>query len=217
MALNTKTITYALVAAVTTGIATSQSGSSITLNGSLVSGGVATLDSGGAARRVIVSSGGNDTAITFLIKGTNYAGVAQSEVLPGASGAAAQSVKDYKTVTSITPSGAVATYITAGTNGVGSSPPIVLDWVPNGNLIGCSALLTGTANYTIQEALDDFSPAWDMTVNNPNWFNDANFASVSASAHYNLAGPFTLARVLVNSGTGTVQAKFVTPFIGGAI
>lgn len=217
MPLNTKTITYSLVAAVATGVATSQSGSSITLNGSLVTAGVATLDSGGAARRLIISSGGNDTGITFKITGTDRYGRAQSESLAGASGAAAQSVKDYLTVSSIVPSGAVATYVTAGTNGVGSSAPMIVDWVPNGNLMKCSTLITGTVNYTIQEAIDDLAPAWDLTTNNPNWFADPVFNAVTGNMTGNLSGPFTMVRVLINSGTGSVQTKFITPFIGGAI
>lgn len=223
MPLFNKTITYALVAAVTTGIATAQSltgGTKMTLNGSLVTGGVATLDSGGAARRVIITPAANESTNSFTIVGTDRYGRPQTEVLAGTNNpTAAQSTKDFLTVTAITPTNTGAGTATAGTNGVGSSAPIILDWVPNGSIIGCSALVTGTVTYTVQEALDDFAPAWDMVANQPNWFNDSNAALVatSASAHANLAGPFTMARLLINSGTGTVQAKFVTPFIGGAI
>lgn len=215
----TKTITYALVASVATGIATSQSGTAntkLTLNGSLVTSGVATLDSGGAARRVIITSAGNDAGITFTIAGTDRYGRPQTEVLTGTAGVA-QSTKDFATVTSITPSGNTASTVTSGTNGVGSSAPMVADWSPNGNLIACSTLITGTVNYTIQEALDDLAPAWDLTANNPNWFPDSTFNASTTSQHGTLSGPFTLIRILINSGTGTVQAKFITPFIGMAI
>lgn len=215
----TKTITYQLAAAVTTGIAASQSGTAntpLTLNGSLVTAGIATLDSGGAARRVIVTSAGSDTGITFKIVGTDRYGRPQTEILQGTA-STAQSVKDFLTVTSITPSGNTASTVSAGTNGVGSSAPMIVDWNPNGNLIGCSVLVTGTVNYTIQEAMDDFSPAWDLVANQPNWFNDAAIASKAANANGTLAGPFTMIRVLINSGTGSAQAKFITPFIGGAI
>ena len=189
----TKTITYALAAAVTTGIAASQSGTAntpLTLNGSLVTVGVATLDSGGAARRVIVTSAGNDSGITFKIVGTDRYGRPQTEILTGANTAAAQSVKDFLTVTSITPSGNTASTVTSGTNGVGSSAPMIVDWNPNGNLIGCSTLVAGTVNYTIQEAMDDFSPAWDLTQNNPNWFKRHKHRFENGKRQRNVARSF---------------------------
>lgn len=221
MPLNTKTITYSLVASVATGIATSQAGTAgtkLTLNGSLVTAGVATLDSGGAARRVIITPAGNEITNTFTIVGTDRYGRPQTEALVGVNNpTVAQSTKDFLTVTSITPTNNTAANVTAGTNGVGSSAPMVVDWVPNGNLMKCSTLVTGTVNYTIQEAADDFAPAWDLTVNNPNWFPDSTFNASTTTQTGTLDGPFTLVRILINSGTGTVQAKFITPFIGGAI
>lgn len=217
----TKTITYALVASVATGIATAQAGTAgtkLTLNGALVTGGVATLDSGGAARRVIITPAANETSNSFTIVGTDRYGRAQTEVLAGVNNpTVAQSVKDFLTVTSITPTSNTAGNISSGTNGVGSSAPMIADWIANPNGVGCATLVTGTVNYTIQEARDDLAPAWDLTVNNPNWFADPTFSAQSTSIYGTLAGPFTMARILINSGTGSVQAKFVTPFIGGAI
>jgi len=126
MPLNTKTITYQLVASVATGIATAQAGTAatkLTLNGSLVTAGVATLDSGGAARRVIITSVSDETAHTFLITGTDRYGRVQSETLAGANAGVAQSVKDYKTVTSILSNSNTTGNVSAGTHGVGSSEP----------------------------------------------------------------------------------------------
>jgi hypothetical protein len=211
----TKTITIGnLTAASSTAVAASQSGSSITINGGLATGGVATMDQ---ARRIAVTSGGNDTSITFTLTGTDRYGRVQSESFAGASGAAAQSVKDYATITKVVPTGAVATYVTVGTTGVASSDAYINDWIANGNLIRCSTLVTGTINYTIQEAVDDFAPAWDQTVNSANWFADSTFSASTTSQTGTLSGPFSMIRILVNSGTGTVQAKLITPFIGGAI
>jgi len=222
MPLMTKTITYVLAASAATGISAAASvlsGVSMLITGSLATGGVATLDSGGAARRVIITSAADDHLITFTIKGTDRYGRPQSEVVQGANTpTVVQSVKDYQTVTSIVPSGNTAGNVSAGTDGVGSSAPMIADWVPNGNLIACSTLVGATAvNYTIQEALDDLSPAWDLTANNPNWANDPNFTSQTNSLAGQLAGPFTMIRILINSGTGSITAKFVTPLIGGHI
>jgi hypothetical protein len=66
------------------------------------------------ARCVTVTSGGNDTGINFLIKGYDIYGQPMSQALTGASGAAATTTKAFYSVTSITPSGAVATTATAG-------------------------------------------------------------------------------------------------------
>lgn len=219
MPANTKTITIGtLVAASANGIATSQSGASITLNGSLVTAGVANLTT---ARRVIVTSvGGDDSNKTFTVVGTDRYSRPQTEVLTGASSAAAQTAHDFLTVSSVTPSGAVASSVIVGTNGTASSDAYICDWVPNGNLIGVNAMATGTVTYSIEECYDDFAPAWDQANNTFNWVQDTTIKSTSASAHGQLAGPFTAIRVTVNSYSGTsasVTVKLITPFIGGAI
>src|SRR5690349_9122021 len=113
-------LTKSLVAAAATGISTSQgpitAGNKFTLNGSKVSGGVATFDS---QRRVIITSAGNDSGITFTITGTNDDGNTISEVLTGANATAAVSGLDYLTVTSIVANGTTASTVTAGTNTTG--------------------------------------------------------------------------------------------------
>lgn len=115
--------TLQLSAAVANGIATSQSGTggtALTLNGSYVTSGVATLPQ---ARRVLITSGGNDSGITFAIVGTDRRGYAISETLTGGNATGVYTQQDFLTVTKITPSGNTATTVTSGTNGVGST-----DW-----------------------------------------------------------------------------------------
>src|SRR5258708_3372590 len=66
----------------------------------IVIGGVATLDT---QRRIIVTSGGNDTGITFTIFGAGDNGVPISETVTGATSAAsAQTNQDFKTVPAAT-------------------------------------------------------------------------------------------------------------------
>ena len=119
-----------LAAAVSNGIALSQSlagAGSLALNGSLVTGGVAVLDT---QRRVIVTSAGNDSGITWTVKGTNQSGAPITDKFAGGNVAAAQSNLDFLTVASISSSGATASTVTAGTNAVGSS-----EWrMPNYNI-----------------------------------------------------------------------------------
>lgn len=220
MPLNTKTISLSPGAAVSNGIATSQTGSAntpLTINGSLASGGVATLDK--IARRVQITSAGNDSAISFVIVGTDRYGRAQSETLAGAGTASATSVRDYLTVTSITPTGNVATSVLAGTNGTLSSDLYVCDWVPNGNLIGAALEFSSTGAAGVQETLDDYSPAWDQVANTFVWFNDSNLNAVTQNTKNVLAGPFTGIRLTVTSyaANSTITLRLITPFIGGRL
>src|SRR5580704_10734052 len=96
--------TQSLATASANNVALSQSpgAGAITLNGSTVSGGVATLD---IQRRVIITSGGNDTGINFTVTGTNSAGFPISDTFAGANVGAAQSNLDFLTVTKIVQSG----------------------------------------------------------------------------------------------------------------
>src|ERR1700682_5761997 len=116
-----------MAAASSNSIALSQSPgtAALTLNGAAVTSGVATIDTASSTntetgRRVIITSGGNDTGINWVVVGTNSSGNKITDTFAGASGAAAQSNLDFVTVTSITPTGAVASTALAGTNGVGS-------------------------------------------------------------------------------------------------
>lgn len=74
------------------------------------------------ARCVTVTSGGNDTGITFLIRGYDIYGQAMSQALTGGNGAAATTTKAFYSVISITPSAAVATTASAGTSDVFGIP-----------------------------------------------------------------------------------------------
>ena len=213
-----KGLTYALVAAVANGICLTQSGTAgtaLTLNGSLVSSGVATLDSGGAARRVIVTSAGNDSGITFLVTGTDRYGKVQSEVVTGTNGATvpAQSTRDFKTVTSIVPSGNTASTITAGTNAVGSTEPWVLDaWVASQAIRFAVNCPSGTS-FVIEGSVDDLSPQWDLTKNLPYW-NTVVDGSASGLTDQIVNGPYTMLRLTINSGTGTVVTKGLQSYAG---
>ena len=79
----------------------------ILLNGSLVTSSVATLD---VPRCVAITSGSDDSGITFNVTGTDGYGNTQVETITGASGApgTTNGVKAFKTVTSVTHTGSVA-------------------------------------------------------------------------------------------------------------
>ena len=79
--------------------------SSVVLNGSLVSGGVATLDT---PRQVLITNVGNDSGITFTVTGTTFYGNTVSQTVQGTSGSTVATTVDFATVTSITTSGSTS-------------------------------------------------------------------------------------------------------------
>lgn len=200
-------VTLQLGTATANGIVTSQTlgaAGTLTLDGALVSGGVATLD---VARRVIITSAGNDSGIDWVLAGGNRNGVAQSETISGASTAAAESVLDYKTVTSITGSGATASTVTAGTNGTGST-----EWVldnPAAPYFAVSVgvhILSGTATFTVEHTYDD-----------PNaGLNPGNSAGVAGPQDFSIAPgsnvpPVAWPDATANGKTADVETSFIAP------
>jgi hypothetical protein len=180
----------------------------LTINGALSSGGVATLD---VARRVLITAVGNESGKTFTIVGTSYNGRVQSETITGPNATTAQSVLDYKTVTSVTISAAAANAVTIGTNGVASSRWMRLDnWAfPQ---VGIQCDVSGTVNYTVQQTLDDPNdPTNPVAASAVNWVNHPDVSLVGATAtvqgNYGYAPLYM--RVTMNSGTGSVATTVV--------
>ena len=180
--------------------------------------GISTVD---LQRRIIFTSGGNDTGITFTITGTDSTGNPITETVTGASGGAASSVLSYLTVTSVLTSGAVATTIKVGTNGVADSPWARLDnW---GALAEVAIQVngSGTVNWTVRQTTDDPNvitnqlptPTYEITEAGVNWVNHPDSAlvasTVTSGVQGNYAYPPIFAKLVLNSGTGIVNAKFV--------
>lgn len=161
---------------------------------------VATLDT---PRRVLFTSGGNDSGITATLTGTDWNNQPISEVLTLANASTAYSVLDYATVTNILLSGATATTLTVGTNGVCSSRPTFLDAYVNAPTT-VQVDVTGTVNYSVQQTLDDpNNPAIGWA--NVQWLSslDTNVVTATASKISYYANAPVLTRVLLNSSTGT--------------
>lgn len=153
-----------LVAAVANGLATTQSlaaAGPLTLNGSKVTAGVGVLD---APRRVIITSAGNDSGITWTVTGTRgswWASTAVSETIKGANVGVAVTTQDFLTVTSIVASGATASTVTAGTNGTGSGPWVVWDKYAGDFAVSIYGyVLTGTPTWEIEYTYDDVFGLW---------------------------------------------------------
>lgn len=182
--------------------------SSLTINGALASGGVATLD---VQRRVLITTTADESAKTFTITGTNWAGNTISQTIAGPNATTGATTISFKTVTSITISAAAAGSLTVGTNGVADSPWVRFDdFAPNYVSVACTT--SGTANWTVQLTLDDPNDpqtpvsAGSMTFQNA---TDTNLVSQAAANRGGLQYAPTFARVVLNSGTGSVRGTFL--------
>ena len=180
----------------------------LTLNGALVVSGVAVMDN---PRRVLITAAGNESAKTFTITGIGANGNTVSEVITGPNATTGQSVLDYKTVTSITISAAAAGAITVGTSGVGGSKWVVFDaFAPSMISIQCN--VTGTIDYTLQTTLNDpYDPITPVAPASVVWVNSSDTAVVGATAtkQSNFMFAPVYARILINSGAGSVAATFL--------
>lgn len=186
------------------GVCASQSpaAGAILINGALASGGVATF---GAAQLVRLTSGGNDSGITFTFTGTDSDGRAQSEIVAGTSVSNSDTTKYFRTITAITASAAVA-----GTIIVGNLIDSVSNTVRPSNNISPMALgigvrlVSGTATYKVQHSYQDGASS-HPTV----WFdNTAGAKTATSEATYST--PVATVRILVSaSGSGVLSANIV--------
>lgn len=200
-----------LTAADDNGIAESQAtigAANLTLNGALVTGGVAVMD---VPRRVVITSGGNDSSITFTVYGTTFNDVSVVEVLAGTNGSASISKVDFKTVTRIATSGGTSlSGVIAGTNGSAGSRWVRLDsWADAKTAIQCDAV--GTVNYTVQVTMEDPNdPVAPIGIASVSWINTNDTDAVNAigDVFTNFSWSPTYARILLNSGTGYVSGTF---------
>jgi hypothetical protein len=198
-----------LAAADADGIAQAQNpASTFTLNGALVSGGVAQL---GAPRRVLITTTDDETGVTFTVTGTNRAGDVLSEDLAGVNNTTTYTALDFFTVTSVTNSTTLTGNVTIGTNGIGGSPWVMLDaWALPA--VAVQLTVSGTVNYTLQQTLDDPNSATNpVAAASVTWLNsaDTNVVAATTTKQTNYAFTPRYARIVINSGAGTVTGTFI--------
>lgn len=212
-------------AAAANNIALSQtptSGTPLTLNGTLASGGVATLDS---PRRVLLTVGSEAAPRTLTLSGTNWAGNPISEIIavPATTAGGIISVLDYATVTSALPLGggwtAAATLGTSAVTTAGSSQWIRLDdygFAPVDLLVEVS----GTVNWTIEQSDDDPNLTPPQVAIAPSamiWISpDAtNLSAKTATTRASLTTVPAWLRLTLNSYTNPGFAKLIARQPGG--
>lgn len=173
----------------------------------------ATLD---VQRQVLFTPAGNDAGITYTIAGTDGTGTPISETVAGvANPSTAVTTLDYKTITSISTSGAVASTMTVGTNGVAHSPWVLFDPYAATSPISIQCTVSGTVSGTVQQSLDNPTSLGNLAIyNRPDlvtWVNhpDSNLVTFTGTVQGNYAYQPALARVAMNSGTGTITGTFI--------
>lgn len=174
-------------------------------------------------RRVIVTSGGNDTGINFTVVGTNQAGNPITDTFAGTNGTAtpAQSNLDFLTVTGVQHSGSVASTVTVGTNGVGSSLWQIINWNADPQSLGFVVeLRSGAANFTLQYTFDDPNILPGTGGLNaaglafPLALNLATVTNSTATVDSAFSTPILAFRLLTNSGTGTLVFRGLQAGLG---
>jgi len=182
----------------------------LVLNGSLVSGGVAVLPS---PQQVLFTTSVSEAGKTILLTGTDRSGFSQSETIALPSSATTvASVLSYAKITSAVISANSTGNISIGTNGIASSQWVRFDdWSPS-NQVAIQVVVSGTVNYTVQTTTDDpNSPTNPVPMTSVTWFSagDPSIVAATASVQSSFAVLPVFARVLINSGSGTVTATFV--------
>jgi len=208
-----------LTAASANNIALSQtpvSGTPLTLNGSTVTGGVATLDS---QRRVRLTAGSEAAQRTLVLTGTNDQGTTISETItvPATTAGTYDSYFDYLTVTSALPLGGGWTAaITLGTNGVGSSQPQIPAHYQAIFNIGFDVTVTGTANCSIECTRDIpyalpniYTSGMTFVPPQVNWFVWTTLSAITSDTFSDVDSPVNAWRLTVNSGTGLCVARAI--------
>jgi hypothetical protein len=178
----------------------------LTLNGSLVTGGVGVFPT---LQRVKITT--TDTTHVFTLTGTSNTGTLVTETLQN-TGSSITSALDYLTVTSIAINGAATGAVTVGNGGspLAATPWVRLDEYSPGT-VSIQVNVTGTVNFTVQSSNDGQMDSPTGLAQNYVWIttNDANAVNATASLQTNFLFVPIWGRVLLNSGSGSIKAIFV--------
>ena len=200
----------ALASASANNIAQSQTpggAGNLTLNGALVSGGVATLD---AARRVLFTPAGAEAgnSTVWTVYGTSRDNIAISEVVNGVNNpSTASTVQDFKTVTRIAVNKAQAGAVTVGTSGVASTQWFMLNNALTPMNVGLAVVVFGTINYTVEYTYDD--PNAPFTGTYPTVFSISALGSKTQTLDGSLTTPVFAVRLTQNSFTNPATASII--------
>lgn len=201
--MNPKSITCTPTAVDADGICASQSpgAGAILINGALASSGVVTL---GAAQLLRLTSGGNDSGITFTVSGTDADGNTISKTVAGTNGGNSDTTDYFKTITGIVASGAVAGTIIVGNLIASVSPRLTMDTFKSQFAVGVGCVKSGTVTYELQHTFQ--VGRQDETT----WFPHASITAKNANADGSYLFPIVATRVSMSASTsGSVTANIL--------
>jgi hypothetical protein len=190
------------IASIVTAQSLSVSGA-ITLNGALVSNGVATL----TVPAVLIAYSQASSTINFVVTGTGPAGQSQVETLAVTASGNLTGSLSFATVTNITSSAAAPSTISIGNGVPGYTAWLPLDIYTPNQVTNISAKTSGTVNYSVEYTNEDpFNTSiQQLAVPHPN-------ASLTASTKDETQFTTTLMRAVrlkINSGDGSVRFTVV--------
>lgn len=183
-------------------------GGSLTLNGALISGGKWTADVGG--QLLAIASAGNDSGRTFTVTGKDCDGKVVSIAITGPNATTVKSTTYFSEVTDVSVDDATAGAITAGFAGEASTPTFVVNYKASEFKAALFAIVSGTANATIQHTADDvFDGDWYSATGT--WFDhdDTDLVGFTASVDGNYGYPPVATRLKVNSVTSPGYVEYV--------
>ena len=180
----------------------------LSLNGALVTSGVATA---AAAQIVAIEGTGNSAAVTFAITGTDADNKTVTESIAGPNNGTVKTTGYFLTVTGIAVSGAVDGNVEIGwlvADGM-STKTIPLNYLQNGFAATLDFNLTaGTMTVTVQYSVDDPQIAYTNSYQtDANWQGTTGLTGITADAISNLAFPVMAVRLIQTIGSATGAAK----------
>lgn len=183
------------------GIATAQTtagAADLTIDGALASGGVATM---GNQQIVGIYSGGNLSALTFTVYGTDRNGNSITEAITGPNTTTVSSTKNFYKVTRVAASGAVASAVEIGVTGLGQSVPYALDLSITPPYIAVSIGTPTGGTYKMQYTYENvFASTFpNATVASQNWVDDANMTGKTGAYATTLTTPVAAIRFAITT------------------
>jgi len=205
--------TFSMSAAASTLIANQST--IINANGSAA---LLTTTLGAFQRRIVLSFGGNEAANTFVVTGTNQAGMRIVENVAGVSTGSTFTNLDFFTVNSIVALATTAATVQAGTNTTGSTLWNIMNWHATPTNIECSGVVTSTSTavtWGVQYCYDDPNNL-QSGVQFPQPFNHPTLVSLTTSQDGPINDPVTGVRFTISAGTGTIRGTVIQAGIRGS-
>lgn len=175
----------------------------LTLNGALVSGGVATM-SDGLAHQLSIESTGNLSGVTFTVTGTDSDGHALVEAVTGPNATTVETSGYFLTVTQIAVDGAVGTNVEIGPVDEAAGPTRIVDFRSKDFEAALGLDISGTINADVEVTLDPVFSTETTTIKpqqDCTWQNHSVLAGVTATTNDNLEYSPTAIRLVINSYT----------------